>query len=136
MKALTTTGILSLLLVICMSATPKQKQNSVLHFKNATASPSFDFFRTHRQGRGITSSWGLTSNTGVSGFVVRRTYEDPTDPYAFWEDVYSSPCTASRSYKCTDNNIFPGFISYQVVAVMTDGSTIASDILTDRIVSR
>jgi hypothetical protein len=136
MKAITTTGILSLLLFICMSATPvKQKSTSVLHIKNATTSPSFDFFRTHRQGRGITATWGLTSNAGVSGFVVRKTYEDPTDPYAEWVDVYSSACGSARSYKCTDNSVSPGYISYQVVAIMTDGTSIASEILTDRVVS-
>ena len=136
MKTITTTGILSLLLFICMSATPvKQNQISVLQIKNAATSPSFDFFRTHRQGRGITSTWGLTSNAGVSGFVVKKTYEDPTDPYAEWVDVYSSACGSARSYKCTDNNVSPGFISYQVIAVMTDGRSMASEILTERIVS-
>ncbi len=135
MKAITTTGILSLILFICMSAMPlKQKSTSVLHVKSAT-SPSFNFFRTHRQGRGITSDWGLTSNAGVSGFVVRKTNEDPTDPYAEWFDVYSCGCSSSRSYKGTDNNVSPGFITYQVVAIMTDGSTMASDISTERIVS-
>lgn len=136
MKTIATTGILSLLLFICMSATPvKQKSTSVLRIKNTTTGPSFDFFRTHRQGRGITSTWGLTSNAGVSGFVVRKTYEDPTDPYAEWVDVYSSACSASRSYKCTDNNVSPGYISYQVVAIMTDGTSIASEILTDQVIS-
>ena len=135
MKTITTTGILSLLLFICMSATPvKQKLTGVLHVKSAT-SPSFDFFRTHRQGRGITSTWGLTSNSGVSGFVVRKTYEDPTDPYAEWVDVYTSACGSARSYKCTDNNVSPGYISYQVVAIMTDGNTLGSDISTERVVS-
>ena len=127
MKAITTTGILSLLLFICMSATPL-KQKSI-----RTTSTSFNFFRTHRQGRGITSDWGLTSNTGVSGFVVRKTNEDPTDPYAEWTDVYTSACGSAKSYKCTDNNVAPGLISYQVVAIMTDGSTMGSDILTEHV---
>jgi hypothetical protein len=117
-----------------MSATPlKQKSTRVLHIKNATTSPSFNFFRTHRQGRGITSDWGLTSNTGVSGFVVRKTNEDPTDPYAEWTDVYTSACGSAKSYKCTDNNVAPGLISYQVVAIMADGSTMGSDILTEHV---
>ena len=136
MKAITTTGILSFILFICMSATPlKQKSTSVLHVKNTTTSTSFNFFRTHRQGRGITSDWGLTSNAGVSGFVVRKTNEDPTDPYAEWVDFYSCCCGSARSHKCTDNNVSPGYISYQVVAIMADGNTIASDISTERVVS-
>ena len=119
MKAITTTGILSLLLFICISATPlKQKSTSVLYVKSATTSPSFNFFRTHRQGRGITSDWGLNSNAGVSGFVVRKTNEDPSDPYAEWIDVYASACSSAKSYKCTDNNIAPGFITYQTEVLL------------------
>jgi hypothetical protein len=99
-------------------------------------SPGFAFFRTHRQGKGVTASWGLTSNAGVVGFEVQKTYEDPTDPYAVWEDVSSLPCEGSRSYKTTDNSVFPGSISYRVSAVLSDGSKIESGISSVRIVSR
>ena len=99
-------------------------------------STSFAFFRTHRQGKaGITATWGVTSEAGISSFSVLRTYEDPTDPYAYWEVVSSIASNSSRSYKCTDDNVFPGFISYCVVAVMNDGSTLASPIATEHIVS-
>ena len=98
-------------------------------------STSFAFFRTHRQGKGITADWGLTSNAGVSCFEVMRTYEDPTDPWAFWEDISSIPCNnSSRSFKNTDNNVFPGFINYRIVAVMNDGSIVVSDLATEHIV--
>lgn len=97
---------------------------------------SFSFFRTHRQGKaGITATWGLTTSTNVSAFVVQKTYEDPTDPYANWETVSLMPCTGERSYKCTDNNVFPGFISYRVIASMIDGGEIISEISTVHIVS-
>jgi len=101
-----------------------------------TQSTGFAFFRTHRQGKGITEEWGLTSNAGVSCFEVMRTYEDPTDPWAFWEDVSSIPCNnSSRSFKNTDNNVFPGFINYRIVAVMNDGSVVVSDLSTEHIVA-
>ena len=93
------------------------------------------FFRTHRQGRGITASWGLTSEAGVVVFQVKKTYEDPTDPYAVWEDVSSVSCNGSRSYKCTDSNVFPGNISYKIVGQKADGTIIESGISTARIVS-
>ena len=136
MKTITTTGILSLLLFICLSASPvKEIKSSTLLVKKTTFSPSFDFFRTHRQGRGITSSWGLTSNTGVTGFVVRRTYEDPNDDYAEWNIVYSSPCGNLRSYKCTDDAVSAGTVSYQVLAILQVGGMIASPVSTEKIVS-
>jgi hypothetical protein len=96
-------------------------------------STSFAFFRTHRQGKGVTADWSVTSNSGISCFEVFRTYEDPTDPWAFWEDVSTVPCNSSRSYKSTENNVIPGFISYRIAAVMNDGSTILSDISTEHI---
>jgi len=129
--------VLSTIMIVTSSFVGLSSSSPVSETKEITkAQPDFAFFRTHRQGRGITSSWGLTSTAGVAEFVVRKTYEDPNDEYAEWQTVYSSPCSASRSFKCTDSNVSPGFISYQVVAVMTDGSTIASAISTERVVSR
>jgi hypothetical protein len=95
----------------------------------------FAFFRTHRQGKGITASWGMTANSGVSGFTVKKTYEDPSDPYAEWQTVAAGQCDGSRSYKCTDANVSPGFVNYKVVAELSDGSTVESDISTVHIVS-
>jgi hypothetical protein len=97
--------------------------------------PSFSFVRAHRQAKNIIASWGITSNDGVLGFAVQRTYEDPTDPYAYWEDLCSVPCNPVRSYKHTDANVFPGYINYRIVAQMDNGSTVVSETVTVRIVS-
>lgn len=112
----------------------QQEGKKITVQQNANA--SFSFFRTHRQGKaGITATWGLTVSTNVSGFIVQKTYEDPTDPYANWETVSLTPCTGERSYKCTDANVFPGFISYRVIASMANGGEIISEISTVHIVS-
>lgn len=103
--------------------------------KENTLSPDFSFFRTHRQGRGIMTTWGLTSNAGVTGFVVQKTYEDPADPYAYWEDIGAIPCGASRSFKRHDLNVSPGFISYRVIAYLLSGGPIVSAISTEHIIS-
>ena len=95
---------------------------------------NFAFFRTHREGKGVTATWGLTSTTDAGCFMVQRTYEDPTDPYAFWEDLNYVPCTSSRSFKWTDQNVFPGYISYRVVAFMYDGTTMSSEVSQVRVV--
>lgn len=101
----------------------------------AKVNAGFKFFRTHRQGRGVTSTWGMESESGVANFTLMRTYEDPGDPYAYWEEVCSMPCNSSRSYKWTDENVSPGYISYCVVANMNGGGTITTWINTIRIVS-
>ena len=101
-----------------------------------TQDPSFGYLRTHRQAKGITASWNMTGVDGVVCFTVQRTYEDPTDQYAYWEDLNVMPCTSSRSFSYTDPEVFPGFINYRVAALMDDGSTIYSEISTVRKVSR
>ena len=98
-------------------------------------STSFDFVRTHRQGKGAVISWAVTSSNGVARFAVKKTYEDPSDPYAYWEEAASTSCNGSRSYKAKDENVFPGFINYRVVAEMADGSTVESAVQTVHIVS-
>lgn len=95
----------------------------------------FAFFRTHRQGKGITAVWGVTSDAGVVSFTVKKTYEDPYDPYTEWEEVSSTGCNGSRSYKCTDMNPSAGVANYKVVAELNDGTTIESGLSTVRIVS-
>lgn len=103
-------------------------------FNNAKALAGFDFFRTHRQGKdGITSTWGFTGT--VTGFVVERTYEDPADPYAYWETVAIVQTSGLRSYKTTEVNVTPGFISYRVKAMNGVSVVTVSDISTEHIVS-
>lgn len=98
-------------------------------------STSFDFVRTHRQGKGAVISWAVTSDNGVARFAVQKTYEDPSDPYAYWEEAASTSCNGSRSYKAKDETVFPGYINYRVVAEMADGSTVESPVKTVHIVS-
>lgn len=102
--------------------------------KPSTPVSNFAFFRTHRQAQGIMTTWGLSSNAGVTGFLVQKTYEDPTDPYAYWEDICAMPCGAGRSFKHHDLNVFPGFISYRVIAFLQGGGSIVSAISMEHIV--
>lgn len=92
-------------------------ENKKAGINNTALFAGFDFYRTHRQGKdGITTTWGY-SGGGVTGYVVERTYEDATDPYAFWETVALITETGARSYKFTNTNVTPGFISYRVKAM-------------------
>ena len=95
----------------------------------------FAFFRKHRQGKGITATWGVTSSGSVVSFSVKKTYEDPYDPYTEWEEVSSHGCNGARSYRCTDQNVSAGVANYKVVAQLNDGTTIESPLSTVRIVS-
>lgn len=102
---------------------------------NKEITGDFSFVRVHRQGKGITTTWGVGTGQGIVGFQVQKTYEDPNDEYAVWEDVCSVPYTGARSYKHTDNNVFPGYINYRVIALKSDGASLSSGVATARIVS-
>jgi hypothetical protein len=126
MKKITILTI-SALVFFSIAATPAPEKETTV--KNVTnASDGFSSLRTHRKGAGAEITWSFTSTSGVSGFIVERTNEDPNDPYSVWVTVGSQACDASRSYKCCDVSPFPGYINYRVTAVMNNGTTITSGV--------
>lgn len=132
MKTITISAII-LTVFFCAAAKPLPEKE--VPAKNVTKSfDGFSFVRSHRQGKGAEVSWAFVSSN-ASGFKVQRTNEDPNDPYSVWINVSSVGCNSSRSYKCHDENPFPGFINYRVIAVMNDGSTMTSQISVVHIMS-
>src|SRR5687768_14742971 len=109
-------------LIIMMNAAwvvpVKAPAKKVLQVKTAmTPSGHFSFFRTHRQGReGIAATWGVPSSSGISAYILQKTYEYP-DEYATWENVYEVQCNGARSYGTIDLNVFPGLVNYRVLAM-------------------
>src|SRR4026209_1776580 len=81
----------------------------------------YAFLRAHRQGNGITLTWGMTSNTNLIGFDIEKTMGDPNDPYEPWSPVTSIPGSNERSFKYTDNGVLPGTSSYRITAWYSDG---------------
>ena len=96
----------------------------------------FTGFRTHRQGTGVTASWSVQTTEDIVGFSVQRTYEDPTDPYAYWEDLGVVPFNPTRSFTYKDLQVFPGTVNYRIVALLSDGNSVTSEISSVRIISR
>jgi len=130
-------GIIVVMAIASIAASPSPKTGVVPKTENQVSKQSFagfSFFRIHRQGRGITSDWGMDSETGLSGYVVQRTYLDPGDPYG-WENISGMPCTGARSYKWNDANVYAGFISYRIMATCSNGSEIYSDVQTIHVTS-
>jgi hypothetical protein len=109
--------------------------NDQLQLSTVKPAAGFDFVRAHRQGKGVTLTWSFSSE-GAIGFTVQRTYEDPADPYAAWEDATSIGYNAARSYKYNDISVFPGSIHYRVVAQYADGTSVVSETVTVKIVSK
>jgi hypothetical protein len=93
--------------------------------------PVFNIVHGHRQGKGATIQWSSSATPAtVMCFDVLRTYEDPNDPYAIWDDVGSQNCNSSKNYKNTETPVSPGMITYVVVASMVGGGAVYSDMVT------
>jgi len=127
-----------MMLVISAIASPGKRniQQPSAFLDAASYSGDISFLRTHRQGKGVSIEWAVTSSDGVTGFIVQRTYGDPNDPYSMWDNVSSTSCNQSRSYKCNDENVFPGFLSYRVVIALANGSRTFSNVSTVHIMSK
>jgi|KBSMisStandDraft_5_1062788.scaffolds.fasta_scaffold891961_1 opacity protein-like surface antigen len=127
MKTVTLLAISALVFFSIAAAPAPEKETSV---KKVNKVPDeFTSLRSHRKGKGGAEvSWSFSSSSGVSGFVVERTNEDPNDPYSVWVTVGSQGCNGSRSYKCCDETPFPGYVNYRVTAVLNNGTTIQSGV--------
>jgi hypothetical protein len=126
MKTVTLLAISALVFFSIAAVPAPEKETSVKNVKQV--GDGFTSLRSHRQGKGAEVSWSFSSSSGVSGFIVERTNEDPSDPYSVWVTVGSQACDGSRSYKCCDGSPFPGYINYRVTAVLNNGTTVQSGI--------
>lgn len=95
-----------------------------------TTNSCFSFFRVHRQQNGAGMMWGVNKQ-GVKEFLVERSEDGQ-----YFEAVTTLPANGAAQYRHTDNEVFPGLISYRITAVMEDGSNEVSPIQQVRIVSR
>ena len=98
--------------------------------EHSTSSNCFNYFRTHRQGKGAGLTWAVTSNEIVQ-FVVEKSYDGE-----FFEPAASVEFNGASSYKFIDNDVFPGYITYRVTAIKGDGTSECSPTDQIRIVQR
>ena len=121
------------------SGTPVVKSNTTTaSIQKSTNAPgcTFGSFRAHRQGKGVSLTWSAAVSGPIT-FSVEKTYSDPSDPYSMWEVVSDQPGNGARSYKASDDFVYPGYSNYRISAIAGDGSVVAcSAVETVRIVSR
>ena len=92
----------------------------------------FTYFRIHPQTKkNVVLSWGINSPAGVSSFKIERSYDGD-----FYDVINEPACNNATRFTWKDEGVFPGFIYYRVVCVMSDGTTHYSAVETIRIVQR
>lgn len=134
MKTLILVCTTALLAGTTATISPKHPTDSPAVAETRTANTVFNYVHAHRQGRGATVQWSSSATPAtVNEFNVWFTYEDPYDIYAQWFLVSSHPCNSSRTYRCTQQPLSGGIYSYKVVASLTDGNVVESDIVSVRI---
>ena len=127
MKTLMSCLVLALMIVASSFTSAKLEQYN----EQSSVNSSFKSFRAHRQGKaGVALSWSVSA-PNVIQFVVERSYDGE-----FFEPVHSMGCNGAGSYKCADNDVFPGIIHYRVTAIKADGTTESSSVESVRIVQR
>ena len=89
---------------------------------SAPVQQTFGYFRAHRQGKGISLNWGITSPANVSGFIIEW-----SDTGEFFIQLNSLLRNSSLKYSWKHDFPFPGYNHYRIGCVMNDGSVFYSD---------
>lgn len=124
--------VFSLLSLSGFSFTPQPATTTVKPYKTVATAPAqqtVTYLRTHRQGKGVSVNWGVSSSSGIAGFTIQRSYDGE-----FFDPVYQIPCNGSARYSYKDEDIFPGYIYYRIECKMGDGTTSYSNVDVVRIV--
>ncbi|HEX6181388.1 MAG TPA: hypothetical protein VFZ47_09085 [Chitinophagaceae bacterium] len=91
----------------------------------------FRSFNLHRQQDGISINWVVSSNN-VTGYIVQRSYDGE-----YFDDLDLPISNIGRRWsKATDNDVFPGYIHYRIIAILSDGTECTSPVQVIRIVRR
>jgi len=131
MKTITSFVLTGCLFIVTTAATPVTKQPGSKKNPSATSvkATMFQRFLVHRQHNDAALAWAMTSNEGVTGFIIERSYDGTYFDYLDATEVDNGAWNRYR-----DASVSPGYIYYRVIAVMDDGTTITSPIEMVRIV--
>jgi len=87
--------------------------------------------RVHRQSDDASVNWGSSNPSGVSYFLVERSYDGE-----IYETVAEVAPTSASNYRYRDITVLPGLISYRVTSYNLDGTSAQSPIEVLRLLRR
>ena len=117
-------------LVLMSSFTIDTQQKLNQQSSQSAPSSCFNYFRLHRQAQGVAMTWA-TSDNQIVQFVVEKSYDD-----YYYESAGAVNNNNNGSFKFVDNDVFPGFVYYRIMAIKADGSVECSPVESVRIVKR
>ncbi len=92
----------------------------------------FAFFNAHRQGRStIGLMWRFKPASSVLSFRIERSYDGE-----FFNPVLDILNGNQARLSWKDNNVLPGYVYYRIVANLSDGTSVTSNVEIVRIVQK
>jgi len=110
------------------STTPNKKSIATTSFSTLTAEDIFGKINVHRKQAGVSLNWTTTENNDISAFLIERSWDGN-----YFETIDQVEVNNGMN-RYQDNDVFPGHLYYRIVAVMNDGTEIASAVEMVRIV--
>ncbi|HRO68896.1 MAG TPA: hypothetical protein PK951_00910 [Chitinophagaceae bacterium] len=98
--------------------------------------PIFTYFKLDSRNKGVTATWGINEQSRIVGFKIQKTYDNPKDEYADWDDIATMSNSGARSFRYTDDKDITGNIHYRIVALKDNNNSISSAIASVRIAKR
>jgi hypothetical protein len=127
-----TLSVLSLVLLFGIYSIAAPPYGNLFHgrlfpVKGQPVSVSFSYLHGSRLAHGTNVQWSVTSESGIVGYILERTYFDPADPYSQWNQVASHGATGVNVYRAGETTVYPGSVSYRVRAILNNGTSVVSN---------
>ena len=90
----------------------------------------FGSFNLHRQHDGVSINWTVSTNN-ISSYIIQKSYDGE-----YFDNVDLAVTSVGRWNRSIDNDVFPGYIHYRIIAVLNDGTECYSPVQVIRIVRR
>lgn len=125
-------SIIAFLFVNCVSnASPIKSNCSTANLVTSSLNDEviFSKLNIHKKQNGVSVNWTTTGAENVTTFVIERSYDGSS-----FETIDRISASGGKSNSYQDDNVYPGYLYYRIIAVSSDGSTTYSPIDVVRIV--
>ena len=130
MKTILSVVLTVILLSSSVVASPPYNSNSRTNaaLSSITTADIFGKVFAHRQQNGVSLNWTVINSQDVVSFVIERSWD------GVYFDAIDEVAVAEGTNRYRDNDIYPGYLYYRIIAVMNDGTEVSSSIEMVRIV--
>jgi hypothetical protein len=125
-------SVFAILVITCVSnASPIKSYCSTTNstITSLNAEVIFGKLNIHRKQGGVSVNWTITGAESVTEYIIQRSFDGSS-----FETIDHIPAGGGKADSYQDNNCYPGYLYYRIIAVSSDGSTTYSPVDVIRIV--